>query len=499
VSFDPSAFLSLVSRNVSAAQSSQGELLQLLMQQRAQEQREQQEQIRFGDQLLGLIAQEGGDVKKAAGLIPPNVLPPGRVEAFGELAKIQKQRKRREQAERQIGPTAATLAGAQEEQRQAGSPESQRQAVTTQAQAISSLFGLAGEDPQARQDIATQLSGALARENLALRQGAQQQRIERRQVISDATRERLIEDLSGLIALSPESPVVLQRVMGMVQEQFPEASDVVGRAVMSRAALKSEIGIGASRPERIISMLPRADRTQARRDLLSQSLSPTQTVRQPTPISEDRALQLIEQDDRTIAALDIGHGILRIIQQDPAAVGFGARIRRAIQSAGEVARGVDDVLFPGAFNTFQDIALSRLEAMTQAQRDDPEVQRLNSMLLNPNAAEVDYGMLMLAFFEEQALTGGRRFSITAVNKILDRLAGGATRPPSITARVLETSMRRMEREVRRSRKRLHAVSPDLYERMEPTLDSIPSTFIRQPDYIMDPQRGLVPFQEEPGG
>lgn len=496
MSFDPSPLLSILQQGAARSQRSTEQLTQMVLQ---QQQQRQQEQQRFGDELLGSVARMGGNVRKASGLLPPNALPPGRVEAWDEFAKLVKKREQQQQAMGQVGPTAQTVAGAQLEQQQARTPQAQRQAVQTQAQALSSLFSAAGNDPQVRQQIAAQLSGALAGQQLGMRQQGREQATERRQAVADATRDRLIEDAAGLIALDPMNAELQQEVLGLVQSQFPGAADEVTRATLARASVGAQTGVGATQSERLVSLLPPERRTAARARLLAQAESPTQTVRQRTPISVDRSLEIAERDDRNVSALELAHRTMRTIREDPSAVGFGARLRTAIQSIGEVARGFDSVLGTGSFDSFQSLAMERLSTLSPDAQGNEQFQELQSIFTNPNAAEVDWGNLVLAFILEEQLTGGRRFSIQAVQRIHEHLEGGATRPPAVTLRVLESSVRKMERETQRGRKRLRAVDPELFRRLEPTLEPIPTFQKRNPDFIFDPERGIVPFQKGGSG
>lgn len=112
MAFDPTPLLSVLQQSGSSSRRDLDTLTSLALQRQRDERRQmdqqQEEQAKFGNEFLGLIAKEGGNVKKAAGLLPPNALPPGRVEAFDELAKIIKKRQKTQEAATGAGASAAT-------------------------------------------------------------------------------------------------------------------------------------------------------------------------------------------------------------------------------------------------------------------------------------------------------------------------------------------------------------------------------------------------------
>lgn len=457
-------------------------VLQLLQAKRAREAALQEQRTARERQLAQTLllqgVENGANVEKLAGLFGQNVLPAGFVSGVKEIARVKKAREKQEEAR-----TALEAQGKQA--LQAPSAGAGLEQVLSQFRGIESGARQAGVDPARALGALSQGLVAQERKRIA---DQQQAGLERRREVSDSGRQEFVSNLAGLVALDPENPALRDAVEQAARAQFPDAANQIVRQVFAQAGLRAQTGVGDTQFERFVSLENPSRRALLRARKLEQDVNPTVTQRKG--FSNKDLEEFAERDNASLEALELGLKAERILTLDPGSVGFGEVLRRSVQGAGELAAGFNRLFGGNSFENFQQMSLDRL-----ADAQGKQAEELRGILTNPNADIVDFTATVIAFAQENALTGGRRFSINAVNQLRDQLKGSFLRPAANTRRIFREANNQILRRIQSRRATLRKLDRSAFDLLQ--LGSpIPQEATGEAKFTIDETGSLVPVGEQ---
>jgi hypothetical protein len=258
----------------------------------------------------------------------------------------------------------------------------------------------------------------------------------------------------------------LQRTQGLPEERARFLQNLQLRAPIEGARSRGELPeqlaqfqVGTEF-ERNLQFFPSRERErlrQARARLLA--LGQPQTSTQVT-LTGNQILQEQENMDTLVGNVSLVNQMRTLIMQDRTRAGFASRIRNAIDRGEGVIAAFAEVV-PG-FGPFMTDMRSRLEQELLTEMSDPNnpnIEQLNDfqrIIFDPSIGELELLETLLAFGIERTLTGGRRFSIQAVQDIRKQINIKDARGPEavvrrldVAERLLKASLTKQERRVNR--------------------------------------------------